>query len=162
MDTRVHTAVPESGFNLTFKRNCSISPRDLFRLLGIAMCVSFGIAAGFAWFGAWLILPFAGLEMLGLAAAFYVNGRHAADYERIALAEGRLLVEARDAERLAQYEFNPAWVRVAERRLGREVRLLLRSHERELEVGRHLDAERRASLAAQLRRGLSNPWQENQ
>jgi uncharacterized membrane protein len=157
MDTRVHTAVSESGFNLTFKRNCSISPRDSCWLLAFAMCVSLGIAAGFACFGAWLILPFAGLEMLALAAAFYLNGRHAADYERIAFAEGRLLVEARDAERLEQHEFNAAWVRVAERRLGREVRLLLRSHGREFEVGRHLDAERRLSLAARLRHSLSNP-----
>lgn len=156
MDTPVYRAASDSDFYFTVKRNCSISPRELSCVLGMAMCVSFGIAAGFALFGAWLILPFAGVEMVALAAAFYMNGRHAADYERIILAEGRMVLEARDAERLARHEFNPAWVRIAERRSGRECRLLLRSHGREFEIGRHLDAERRASLAVRLRYSLSN------
>jgi uncharacterized membrane protein len=94
--------------------------------------------------------------MLALAVAFYVNGRHAADYERIALAEGRLLVEASDAGRLERHEFNPQWLRLEERRSGQDLRLLLRSRGSELEIGRHLDTERRASLAARLRGNLSN------
>lgn len=154
--SRVHTAASESGLDITFKRNCSISPRDLLCVLAFAMCVSLGIAAGFAYFGAWPVLPFAGLEMLALATAFYLNGRHAADYERIALAKGGLLVEASDAGRIARREFNPQWSRLDERRLGRELHLTLRSRGIEIEIGRHLDTERRATLAARLRRSLSN------
>lgn len=154
----MHTAATasESGFDLIIKRNCSISPQDLLGVLALAMCVSFGIACTFAWFGAWPVLPFAGIEMLALAAAFYVNGRRAADYERISFAEGRLLVEACDAGCIARHELDPRWTRLHERRLGSEVRLLLRSGGSELEIGRHLIAERRASLAASLRRRLSN------
>jgi len=151
----VHTAVPVSSLDLTIKRNCSISPQGLLGVLAFAMCVSLGIASVFAFLGAWPILPFAGIEMLALALAFYLNGRHAADYERIALADGRLVVEASEAGRLARHEFNPQWLRLDERRLGRELRVLLRSRGNELEIGRHLDAERRASLAARLRRCLS-------
>ena len=66
----MHTAASEPGFDLTIKRNCSISPRDLLCVLASAACVSLGIAAGFALAGAWPILPFAGLEVLALAAAF--------------------------------------------------------------------------------------------
>lgn len=150
----VHTAASDSGFNLTVRRNCSISPRDLSRLFGAVVFVSFGIAAGFACVGAWMILPFAGLEMLALAAAFCVNGRHATDYERIALAEGRLVVEQRDVERLAHHEFNPAWVRVSESRLGMQYRLLLRSHGTEFEIGRHLSPPQRVSLGKRLRARL--------
>jgi uncharacterized membrane protein len=156
MDTGVHAAASESDLNLTLKRNCSISPRALLRLLGLMMLVSFGIGTGFAWLGAWMILPFAGLEMLALAAAFYANGRHAADYERIALVGGRLIVEVCDADRIARHEFNPAWVRLDELHSGREYRLTLRSGGKQLEIGRHLDVERRASLVSQLRHGLSN------
>jgi uncharacterized membrane protein len=152
----VHTAASESGLDFIIKRNCSISPRDLLCVLALATCASLGIAIGFACFGAWPVLPFAGIEMLALAVAFYVNGRHAADYERIALAEGRLLVEASDAGRLERHEFNPQWLRLEERRSGQDLRLLLRSRGSELEIGRHLDTERRASLAARLRGNLSN------
>ena len=157
----MHTAASESGLDLTIKRNCSISPLGLMSVLALAMCVSLGIASGFAFFGAWPVLPFAGVEMLALAAAFYLNGRHAADYERIALAEGRFVVEASDAGRLTRHEFNPRWLRLDQRWLGREIRLLLRSRGEELEIGRHLDTERRAELAARLRLSLSNRWQKN-
>ena len=152
----MHTAASESGLDFTIKRNCSISPRNLLCVLASAVCVSLGIALGFACVGAWPVLPFAGLEMLALAAAFYLNGRHAADYERIALAGRTLVVEASDAGRLRRQEFSAPWLRLDERRHGGDVRLLLRSSGREIEIGRHLDTERRASLAARLRRGLSN------
>jgi uncharacterized membrane protein len=156
VDARVHTAVSESGLDLTIKRNCSISPQDLLCVLGLLMCVSLGIALVLACFGAWPVLPFAGIEMLALTAAFYLNGRHATDYERIALAGGKLVVEASDGGRFARHEFDPQWLRLDERWLGREIRLLLRSYGKELEIGRHLDTERRASLAECLRRSLSN------
>jgi uncharacterized membrane protein len=152
----VYTAASESGLDFVIKRNCSISPRNLLCVLALAMCVSLGIASAFAWLGAWPVLPFAGIEMLALAAAFYVNGRHAADYERIALAKGKLLVEASVGGRLERHEFSPRWLRLAERRSGQDLRLLLVSRGSELEIGRHLDADRRVSLAAHLRGSLSN------
>lgn len=152
----MHTAASESGLDLIIKRNCSISPQDLLCVLALAMCVSLGIAAGFAYFGAWPVLPFAGIEMLALATAFYLNGRHAADYERIALAEERLVVEASNAGRVERHEFNPRWLHLDAQRFGRDLHLLLRSRGSELEIGRHLDMERRASLAERLRRSLSN------
>ena len=152
----MHTAASESGLDLVIKRNCSISPRDLLWVLALAVCISLGIAVGFACVGAWPILPFTGIEIAALAAAFYVNGRHAADYERIALVEGRLLVEASEAGRLQRHEFNPQWLRIDERRSGRDLRLMLHWRGSELEVGRYLDADRRASLAARLRSSLSN------
>ena len=152
----MHTAASESGFDFTIKRNCSISPQDLLRVLAFVACVSLGIAVVFAFLGAWPVLPFAGVEVLAIAAAFYLNGRHAADYERIAIDNGKLVVEASDAGRIQRHEFNLPWLRVDERRRGGELHLLLRSPGRELEIGRHLDTERRASLAVHLRRGFSN------
>lgn len=152
----MHTAASESAFDLTIKRNCSISPRNLLCVLALAACVSLGIAAGFALAGAWPILPFAGLEVLALATAFYLNGRHAADYERIALSGDKLLVQASDAGRIELHEFERRWLRIGERRFGRDLRLLLCSRGSELEIGRHLDTEGRASLGWRLRRSLSN------
>jgi uncharacterized membrane protein len=155
-DARVHTAASESAFDLTVKRNCSISPQDLLWVLAFLSCVSLGIASVFAYFGAWPVLPFAGIEVLAIAVAFYLNGRHAADYEHIALAEGRLVVEKSDAGHLRRHEFSVPWLRIEERRHGGDLRLVLRSGRASVEVGRHLDTERRASLAAHLRRSFSN------
>jgi uncharacterized membrane protein len=151
--TDVGTAGTRADFNLTVKRNCSISPRALCWLLASIAGLSFGIAAVFALYGAWPILPFAGLEVAVLAAAFYVNGRHAIDYERIALADGCLVVEIRDGDRIAEHRFDAHWVRLVVTD-ARDPRVALRFHGRELEIGRHLDASGRRRLASALRERL--------
>ena len=75
---------------------------------GLIAIVTLGIAAAFAALGAWLILPFAGIEIVGLGIAFALNGRHAADYERIQLGEGRLMVEVCESDSIRRHEFDPA------------------------------------------------------
>lgn len=132
-----------------------MSPSGLLRQLALmtAVCLLIGIA--FACFGAWLILPFAGLEMAALAAAFYRNGRHAGDFERIALSNGRLLLEVREADSTRRRELDRAGARLAEYESGLQYRLVLLAREEEIEIGRHLDAERRRALAAALRTELS-------
>jgi uncharacterized membrane protein len=147
---------PQAALRLTIQRNCSIAPRTLWLLLGATTSVSFGIGIGFAVFGAWVILPFAGLEMVALTAAFYCVSRHAGDYEKFVEEQGALKVEIRDAGRTRAYEFNPHWARLVLRRFGREPRLALRSHGRELEIGRHLPEAGRLELAMMLGQRLSS------
>ena len=65
------------------RRNCSISPNALLAMFALLAAVTLGIGIGFAALGAWLVLPFAGAEVLALVIAFVATTRHAADYERI-------------------------------------------------------------------------------
>ncbi len=144
-----------SGFRLLLRRNCSISPAGLMKVFAMLALASVGIASAFAALGAWMILPFAGLEVLLLGAAFAVTARHAADCERIDLENGRLSVEIEDAQRLARYELDPRRARVRlERKEGYGARVALRDAATELEIGRHLDAEARVELAAELAKRL--------
>jgi uncharacterized membrane protein len=147
--------VTDPGFSLTVKRNCSISPQALAALLALMAAFAFAVGIAFAFYGAWPILPFAGLEIAALAAAFYLNGRHAADYERIALEEGLLVVEVRDCERVATHRFDLHRVQVDVSERRRDVRVALRSQGSELEIGRHLDAPGRERLAAEVRGRLA-------
>jgi uncharacterized membrane protein len=138
------------GFTLILKRNCSNSPAG-FACACIALAAAaLAIGTGFALAGAWLVLPFAGLEVLLLGAAFVLYARRAADYERIALAAGRLTVEWTEADRATRRELDARALRVC----LRDGRVLLRAGEEELEVGRNLDEEARARLAAELERRL--------
>lgn len=137
-------------FSLIMKRNCSMSPQALAGLLIVTACLSFAIGIGFALFGAWPVLPFVGLEVVALAAAFYVNGRHATDYERIAMQDGALLVEIRDADRIEARRLNPRWVSLVAGWPMRDLRLALRSEGQDIEIGRHLDESGRAALAREL------------
>lgn len=106
------------------------------------------IGAAFAAAGAWLILPFAGLEVALLGAAFVAYARHAADYERIELEAGRFTVEVADGRRIARFELHGARVAME------KGRVVLRCAAKELEIGRYLGAEARAELAAELEKTL--------
>lgn len=143
-------AATDAGFRVVLKRNCSISPRGLLLAFALLAALVVGIACGFAALGAWLILPFAGLEVALLAAAFWLTARHASDRERIELARGRLTVEVQEAERLRRYEMDARLARV---RLE-EGHVVVRAPQAELVLGRHLEAEARAGFAAELGRRL--------
>jgi uncharacterized membrane protein len=144
-----------AGFSLTLKRNCSISPAGLLCVFAALSIVAVAIGIGFAIAGAWLILPFAGLEVAMLGVAFVLYARRAADYEKIELGRDRLTVEVAEAARTARYELDPRRARVfLEKDEGYGARVLLRGAEEELEIGRHLDAGSRVRFAAELARRL--------
>jgi uncharacterized membrane protein len=125
-----------------------MSPKALAGVFTLLALLVLAIGAGFAAAGAWLVLPFAGLEVLLLGAAYVLYARHAADYERIELDAGRLTVEVADGARTARYELADVGVEV------KEGRVVLHGAKEELEVGRYLGAEARAELAAELRKRL--------
>jgi len=121
----------------------------VFAALALAVLA---IGTGFAIAGAWLILPFAGLEVLMLATAFVLQARHATDYERIELHDGRLQVEVANAARRARYELDAGRVRVGMQGPS----LVLQGPGGEFELGRHLDADSRIAFAAELKRRLGD------
>ena len=139
------------GFSLTLKRNCSTTPAALASVFAALAFVVLAIAVGFAAVGAWLILPFAGVEVLLLAAAFLLYARRATDYEKYELRGGRLTVEVAEAQRRRRYATDAREVRV---RVEDERAWLRMAGEEELEIGRHLDARTRARFAAELARRL--------
>jgi uncharacterized membrane protein len=147
---------PAPGFSVLLKRNCSISPAGLARVFALIAIVTLGIGFGFWLAGAWMILPFAGLEIAALAAAFLANGRHATDYERIALQGTRLTVEVGEAERTERHELDARGARVELERDAGGARVRLEAPGGSLEIGRHLDARSRLDLAAELRKRLRN------
>jgi uncharacterized membrane protein len=142
----------ETGFKRVIRRNNSLSSTGRLVAFALIFFVSIGIAAAFATFGAWLILPFAGLEMLVLFFAFRYVERHAADYEQIEIDGATVKVEWTSAGDLHRGEFNRHWAQVVAN--GDGSRLALRSHGRELEIGRYLNDEQRLDLARALRRRL--------
>jgi uncharacterized membrane protein len=135
-------------FSLVLKRNCSMSPKALAGVFAVLALLVLAIGAGFAAAGAWLVLPFAGLEVVLLGTAYLLYARHAADYERIELGAGRLTVEVADGARTARYQLEDAGI------VMQEGRVVLRDAKEELEIGRYLGAEARAELAVELERKL--------
>lgn len=139
-------------FSRIARRNNSLDSTGRTLVFAFLFVVSVGIAGAFAALGAWLILPFAGLEMLVLYLAFHYMDRHAADYERVAIDGDRVEVERHEAGRTQRFEFNRCWARVVA--TGDGGRLALRSHGRELEIGHYMTDAQRRDLARALKSRL--------
>ncbi len=88
------------------KWNCSVFATAIRGFLCVARA---GFDCDLAIFenGAWLVLPFTGIELTVVGVAFVIYARHAVDFERIRLYQNRLLIEQMSAEELTQFEFNP-------------------------------------------------------
>lgn len=137
------------------KRNCAMSPRQLAGCLAIVGVVSLGIASAFAMHGAWPVIPFACLEIAALSVAFFVYGRHAADYEKIVVQAGGVVVETADGLSLHRVELGRAWLRVEYKGRQRELIRLVEGG-RALAVGRFVPDERRDALARELKSTLAS------
>jgi hypothetical protein len=73
-----------AAFSYLRETPISISPNALLTVFALLAAVTLGIGIGFAALGAWLVLPFAGAEVIGLAIAFVAVARRAArQQERI-------------------------------------------------------------------------------
>jgi uncharacterized membrane protein len=139
---------PAGGFSRLARRNDSLNSTGRNLVFGLIFAVSIGIACAFAALGAWLILPFAGLEMGVLYWALRAIERRSKDYERIAIDGDRIRVEICETGRARSHALSRYWAQVVVTRDG--ARLALRSHGREVEIGRHLDNGQRLALAREL------------
>ncbi|MDQ3447260.1 MAG: DUF2244 domain-containing protein [Pseudomonadota bacterium] len=136
------------------KRNCSAGPGQLAVVFGSLVAVSFAFGVGFAAFGLWMVLPFVGIELIAVGAAFLCYGWHAADFERIEIASDTVFVEHVDGDRRKQWKFDPraSHVQIEShgRRWGKRVRVYLLAPGTKLELGRYLLDPRRLQLGREL------------
>ena len=165
----VTAGAPVAGeFTLHTHRMNSLNTDSLSGRRGAMVCavvfgslalISLMIAVVFAALGAWLILPFAGVEAFALYLTFSWIMRHSQDSEMLVIRGNAVALAVREASHTRHYEFNRAWARVVVERRGWHTRLALRSHGREVEVGRHLDG---AGVADKAARGLKQHYRIDQ
>ena len=137
----VHVSVP----------NRSLGPAARRWVLVAIAATPLAIGIGAWLLGAWLVLPFAGLEVVALALAFHVVKAHDADFERLEVREHEVRVEARDAQRVVSFVAHRPWARLVFRERGARCTLGLAYAGRTVPVGRLLTDEGRRRLAQQLR-----------
>jgi uncharacterized membrane protein len=131
--------------------NRSLGARGRRWVLGAFAGTTLVVSAFAMVIGAWPVMPFAGLELAGLAFAFRMLSRHDADYERLEVGESEIRWEARDAERHASFVAHRPWARVEVRQSGLRCTLCLAYAGRRVPLGRLLSDEGRRSLAESLR-----------
>ena len=135
------------------RRRCSSFDRRLLAaVFGSLALISLVVAFAFALAGAWLIIPFAGIEIAALAGAAWWASGSAGDFERLSLEAGCIRIETAERGRIRRHEFHPGWVRLVTAADGS---LALRSHGREIAIGRYCGEEGREALARELRNRLA-------
>lgn len=104
--------------------------------------------------GLWPVLPFAGLEMLLLYAAFYVSSRRQFGEEQLCVEEHKVLIRIRRGECVREQCLPRAWTRLqvvpgARRWYPNHLYLVYRGHR--TEIGAELTEPERHQLLASLR-----------
>lgn len=91
----------------------SLQRRHFHWLLMVFCAAMFCVSVPFFVLGAWPVLGFMGLDVLGFWWAFRVNYRDAKACEDIRLSHAELVVDKVSPRgQHAQWRFNPAWVRI--------------------------------------------------
>jgi len=143
--------------------NNSLSPENSLKLMVVLAIIAFVVALSFVHVGAWLVLPFAGLELAAFAYAFYYVYLHSGDFESIAIEDDRVVVEKRNFRETSVTEFQRYWTQVNVRNIvgGKGIvsknALFISSHGKEIEFGKHfINDEQRVALAHELKQKLKS------
>jgi len=146
------------GVQWVLKRNCSLTPSQLLGFYASVCVVSLGIAVGFAWNGAPVVLWFAGIELLLLALALLFYARHATDADTVTLLGQDLTVEQSFGALRTSARFRTPWVSV-EPSQGDGSLIELSGQGQVARIGRFLRPEARADFARELRSALRHSLQ---
>lgn len=148
----------DDSFRCIIRPNASLTWHQVQLWFAAIAFVSMTIASVFALMGAWLILPFAGLEMLALAVTFYLCARRGQLQEVITVQDGHIVIErGRDYPQLS-YKFYAAWSKIVVKNnvaKSNLTQVVLRAHGKELEIGRFLGDDERKELAHTLSRWVN-------
>jgi uncharacterized membrane protein len=141
------------GQEWLLKRNCMLTPKQLALLMSGAALLSLAVATAWAFQGVLWVMPFALIEVAGLAIAFFVYSKHAADMDRVLINSDRLTAEVLDGGKRSTLDVPCSGVRVA---YTREKRALveLQFGQKSLKVGRFVPEGQRIELAQELAQAL--------
>jgi len=139
---------------IVIESNASANKVGVTGLVASLILIMAVIAAGFAWFGLWLIAPFCGLEVVFLIAVFGYLSRHGRRKQVISIDSDEVRIEDGIESPECSTSFRRAWVQVVlepARTRGYPSRLFLRSVGKQVRIGEMLSDSERSELARRLR-----------
>lgn len=134
-------------------QNRSLSKRGRHVWLALIAATVFIVASGAALTGAWMILPFAGMEMFLVWLAFFVIGRHDLDYESLVVTKSDFKWERRNGPNTELLEGVRDWARFCRgRNKFGPSKIQLMYGKNTVVVGGLMSAPQRGELEAQMAR----------
>ena len=142
---------------MLIRPNCSMSPRAAAVVVICFTVLALAIALSFVTLGLWLVLPFAGLEMLVLGVVFATVAKRAHDYDLVVVDGDMVSVTQHRGSADGLQRFHRYWTNVRfEPGTSRFQipRLLIGSHGNFVEIGASMTEEAKRRLAKQLKRAV--------
>jgi uncharacterized membrane protein len=150
-------AASDLRYKIIAKPNNSLSPEGSVHLLAAIIVVVLMVALAFTQMGAWLVLPFAGLEIVAFAYTFYYIYLHSSDFESITIEYDSVVVEKRNYKESTTAVFQRYWAQVNVREVNGKCGLFISSHGKEVEFGRNfINDGQRNVLARELRQKIKD------
>jgi len=148
-----------AGSGFVIKPNQAMSWQALMLVYTGIAAVTLTIGVSFYLIGLTLILPFSGIEVLALGVALYITAWRGGIKEVILIDRDTIVVERGRKHPESREIFQRAWAKVVLERSWNSWypdRLIIRSHGRQLEIGRFLNEQERQGLAIELDKALKN------
>lgn len=140
--------------------NCSLTTGTATLFYLSTLIVSLSVAGAFAAAGFWPVLPFAGMELLGLGLALRLSLQRGRTRESIRIDERNVIVNRSSGRGTVEYRFARPWTRVQLRTAAVPnwpSRLLVGSMGRTVEVGAFLTESERRRLRQRLVELIPSP-----
>lgn len=145
--------------SLVIRPNRSLSVAGMVTLFAALSALALTIGIGFTLAGAWMVLPFAGLEVVVIGALCRWFYRHMDDCELIMIDPDRVRVTKRRGRESSREDFPRYWVRVfyGDREGPGPARLWIGSHGRFVSIADDINEADRAQVARELKSLLRSP-----
>jgi len=138
---------------IKLKKNCSLAPHQMMIAISIIVSTSLIIGAIFLLMGAYLVLPFALLEIGIVFTAFVIHARSICDFDELELHDQHWIVRQERSGVLSEYRLNKGYFALDKKALPNAT-LTVHTRMQTIEFAEWLNAKDREVLFDQLRRNL--------
>ena len=151
------TGPEKQQFAFLIRPNRSMTARGMMIFVAVVGLAVFLVALRFVLLGAWVILPFAILEIVLLAAGFWLYERASRYRETVQITRQSLQITQESVNRKQTWKFNPQWVRITLRLDPDDwypSRLFIGAHGEQVEIGACLTNQEREELSRVLKQSI--------
>lgn len=147
----------KSHCEFLIRPNRSMTAKGMVFFVGLVGLGVFLIALRFVLLGAWVIFPFAVLEVGFLAAGFWLYERSSRYRETVQVSRDSFLITQDGVNVRRSWRFNPHWVQVSLKLDPDDwypSKLLIRSHGEQVEIGSCLTNQEREELSIAIKQTM--------
>lgn len=151
------TDVDEHRCEFLIRPNRSMTAKGMSLFVFMVGMGVFLVAIRFVLLGAWVILPFAVLEVGLLAAGFWLYERASRYRETVQVSRNSFLITQESVNACHTWRFNPHWVQVTLKLDPDDwypSKLLIKSHGEQVEIGACLTNQEREELSTAIKQSM--------